>query len=107
MKKLGLTDSNELLTQIKPFLYYLASKDMDREGDGYFFNAKFYVGLFWKDKNSNDDEYEYIKICKVNISPELWFDTSVPFVYIELKKPFEIHIDVNYEYKKYIYGGRF
>ena len=115
-KKLCFTDSYELLNQIKPFLYYLGSKDMDREGDGYIFNADLSVGLFWKDKNNNDDDYEYkhIKIWGVpikNIGSELNFSTYFPYVvvYRELEKPFEIHIDVNYEYKNYllIYGEDF
>ena len=30
-----ITDIDMLFTQIKPFLYYLGSKDVNREGDGY------------------------------------------------------------------------
>ena len=42
------TDIDDLLTQIKPFLYYLASKDANREGDKYIFETELVVGLFWK-----------------------------------------------------------
>ena len=45
-KKIGVTDMDELLTQIKPFLYYLGSKDVNREGDGYIFETDLLVGLF-------------------------------------------------------------
>ena len=55
---MGVTNRDELLTQIKPFLYYLASKDVNREGDGYIFETDLLVRLFWKNKNSND-EYDY------------------------------------------------
>ena len=91
-KKLGFTDNDEILNQIKPCLSYL-----------YIFKACFTVGLFWKDKNSNDDEYEYkyIKIWGVHISTEFYFSTFFPynFVYRELEKPLEIHMDVHQEYK--------
>ena len=103
--KLGFTDSNELFNQIKPFLYYLGSKDLDREVDGYMFKADLSVGLFWKDKNN--DDYQYIKIGGVHINnifggeDNFHFNICFPynFVYREFEKPFEIHIDVNYEYK--------
>ena len=42
------TDIDDLLTQIKPFLYYLASKDVNREGDRYIFETELVVGFFWK-----------------------------------------------------------
>ena len=94
-----------MLTQIKPFLYYLGSKDVNREGDGYICETVLYVGLFWKYKNSNDEyDYKYIQIGGVhinNIGSEFNFvPLSFPddFVYRELEKPFEIHIDVYQEY---------
>ena len=68
-KKIGFTDRDELLTQIKPFLYYLGSKDVNREGNGYIFEVDLFVGLFWKYKNSNDEyDYKYIKIWVVHIN---------------------------------------
>ena len=68
-KKIGVTDRDELLTQIKPFLYYLGSKDVNREGDGYIFETDLLVGLFWKYKNSNDEyDYKYTKIGGVHIN---------------------------------------
>ena len=39
---------DDLLEQIKPYLYYLASKDVNREGDRYIFETELVVGLFWK-----------------------------------------------------------
>ena len=111
-KKLGVTDMDELLTQIKPFLYYLGSKDVNREGDGYIFETDLLVGLFWKYKNSNDAyDYKYIQIGGVhinNIGSELNFDTFYPrgdVVYRELEKPFEIYIDVHQEYDLLIVGA--
>ena len=104
-KKIGVTDIDMLLTQIKPFLYYLGSKDVNRDGDGYICETVLYVGLFWKYKNSNDEyDYKYIQIGGVhidNIGSELNFvPLSLPddFVYRELEKHFEIHIDVYQEY---------
>ena len=41
------TDIDDLLTQIKPFLYYLASKDVNREGDRYIFETELVVGFFF------------------------------------------------------------
>ena len=94
-----------MLTQIKPFLYYLGSKDANREGDGYIFEAELNVGLFWKYKNSNDEyDYKYITMWFVdinNIGSEVNFDSFFPYgdvINRELEKPFEIHIDVRQEY---------
>ena len=42
------TDIDDLLTQIKPFLYYLASKDVNREGDRYIFETELVIGFFLK-----------------------------------------------------------
>ena len=103
---------DELLTQIKPFLYYLGSKDVNREGDGYIFETDLLVGLFWKYKNSNDEyDYKYIQIVEIyinNIGSELKFDTFYPrgdVDYRELENPFEIHIDVHQEYNLLIDGA--
>ena len=111
-KKIGVTDMDELLTQIKPFLYYLGSKDVNREGDGYIFETDLLVGLFWKYKNSNDEyDYKYIQIGGVhinNIGSELSFDTFYPrgdVDYRELENPFEIHIYVHQEYNLLIVGA--
>ena len=111
-KKIGVIDMDELLAQIKPFLYYLGSKDVNREGDGYIFETDLLVGLFWKYKNSNDEyDYKYIQIGGVhinNIGSELNFDTFYPrgdVDYRELENPFEIHIDVHQEYNLLIVGA--
>ena len=100
-KKIGVRDIDDLLTQIKPFSYYLASKDVNREEDGYKIFTDLWVGLFWKYKNSNDEyEYKHIHIGGVHINnmrSGLNFDTFFPHSdidYRELQKPFEIHIDV-------------
>ena len=94
-----------MLTQIKPFLYYLGSKDANREGDGYLFTTDLSVGLFWKYKKGNDEyDFNYIRLGIVYINnngPNLFFDTfySCDNVdYRELEKPFEIHIDVSQRY---------
>ena len=106
-KKIGVTGRGELLTQIKPFLYYLGSKDVNREGDEYIFKTDLSVGLCWKYKNSNDEyNYKYIKKWVVNINSigsKANFNHFIPWLdgdvaNSELEKPFEIHIDVHQEY---------
>ena len=96
---------DDLLEQIKPYLYYLASKDVNREGDRYIFETVLVVGLFWKiQKNNGEYRYKYIRIGGFlfnNIESSLNFDIFYPcddISYRELKKPFEIHIDVFQEY---------
>ena len=93
------------IEQIKPYLYYLASKDVNREGDRYIFETVLVVGLFWKiQKNNGEYRYKYIRIGGFlfnNIESSLNFDIFYPcddISYRELKKPFEIHIDVFQEY---------
>ena len=51
-KKLCFTNKNELLTQIKPFLYYLGSIDMNREGDRYQCETVLTIELRLKYKNN-------------------------------------------------------
>ena len=104
-KKIGVTKRDELLAQIKPFLYFLGSKDVNREGNGYIFEAELNLGLFWKYKNSNDEyDYKYITMWLVdinNIGSKVNFNSFFPcgdVVNRELEKPFEIHIDVRQEY---------
>ena len=111
-KKIGITDMDELLAQIKPFLYYLASKDVNREGDGYIFETNLLVGLFWKYKKSNDEyDYKYIRIGEFhinNIGSGLNFVSFIPVDDVdcrELEKPFEIHIDVRQEHNLLIVGA--
>ena len=92
-----------MLTQIKPFLYYLASKDVNREGDGYIFGTDLFVGFFWEYKKSND-EYKNIRIGVFNIDnirSGLNFVSFIPYDdvdYRELENPFEIYIEVVQEY---------
>ena len=104
-------DIDDLLTQIKPFLYYLASKDANREGDSYIFETELVVGVFWKiQKNNGGYNYKYIRIGGFvlnNIESKLNFHIFYPcddVSYRELKKPFEIHIDVFQEYNLPIVG---
>ena len=111
-KKIGVTDRDELLTQIKPFLYYLGSKDVNREENEYIFEVDLIIGLFWKYKNNNDEfHYKYIKIWGghiVRIGSELNFSSFFPCGDVtnrELEKPFEIHIDVQQEYNLLIVGA--
>ena len=101
-----------MLTQIKPFLYYLGSKDANREGDGYICKTDVMVGLFWKYKNSNDEyDINFIYIGGVNINnigSEVNFNSFFPCGDVtnrELEKPFEIHIDVQQEYNLLIVGA--
>ena len=54
-------DSNDLVAQIKSFLYYLASKCMKREEeDDFIFSGFLEVGIFFIE--DNEKEYEYIKV---------------------------------------------
>ena len=111
-KKIGFTDRDELLTQIKPFLYYLGSIDANREGDGYICETYLSVGLFSKYKNNLDEYgYKYIQIGGAhvnNITSELIFDIFYPWgdnITRELEKPFEIHINVHQDYNLLIVGA--
>ena len=104
-KKIGFRDIDDLLTKIKPFLYYLASKDVNREGDGYIFETDLWWGFFCQYKNNNDEyDFEYIRTGGVdinNIGSKLNFDTFYSendIDYRELERPFEIHIDVHQIY---------
>ena len=49
---------DDLLEQIKPYIYYLASKDVNREGDRYIFETELVVRLFWKIQ-THDGDYRY------------------------------------------------
>ena len=92
------------MTHIKPFLYYLGSKDANREGDGYICKTDLMVGLFWKYKNSNDEyDINFIHIGGVHINGRfvIIFDTFYrrgDVTNEELEKPFKIHIEVHQEY---------
>ena len=101
-----------MLTQIKPFLYYLGRKDVNGEGNGYIFEAELIVGLCWKYKDSNDEyDYKYITMWLVdinNIGSEVNFNSFFPCGDVtnrEPEKPFEIHIDVHQEYNLLIVGA--
>ena len=49
--------NEELINYIKPFLYYLASKNINREGEGCGFRTTYEVGVCWKEMY--DDWYYY------------------------------------------------
>ena len=53
--------NEELINHIKPFLYYLASKNINREGEGCGFRTTYEVGVCWKNMYSYgyDDGYYY------------------------------------------------
>ena len=48
----------KLINYIKPFLYYLASKNINREGEGCWLQATYEVGVCWKNMYY-DDGYCY------------------------------------------------
>ena len=48
--------NEELINYIKPFLYYLASKNITREGEGCGFRTTYEVGVCWKNMYSYDDD---------------------------------------------------
>ena len=50
--------NEELINYIKPFLYYLASKNINREGEGCGFQAIYEVGVCWKNMYCDDDDYD-------------------------------------------------
>ena len=96
---------DDLLEQIKPYLYYLASKDVNREGDRYIFETELVVGLFWKIQTHDGGyRYKYIRLGGFvlnNIESSLNFDIFYPCDNVnhrDLRRPFEIHIDVFQEY---------
>ena len=47
----------KLINYIKPFLYYLASKNINREGEGCRFQATHEVGVCWKNMYYDDGYY--------------------------------------------------
>ena len=49
--------NEELINHIKPFLYYLASKNINREGEGYGFRTTYEVGVCWKEMYYDDGYY--------------------------------------------------
>ena len=96
---------DDLLEQIKPYLYYLSSKNVNREGDRYIFGTELVVGLFWKSQKPNGEyRYKYIRIAGFlldNIESNLNLKTFYPIddiSHVDLKKPFEIHINILQEY---------
>ena len=92
-KNICFTDRDELFTQIKPFLYYLGSKDLDREGGEYQCKTFLLLELRWN--------YKSDKILVVSVETDGNFIDPLPcgeFDYIELKKPFEIRVNVFKEY---------
>ena len=95
-----------MLAQIKPFIYYLASKYVNREGDRYISKTDLLVGLFWRYKKSNDEyDYKYIRIGEFYIMNSesglnffCFWPTDDDVDCRELEKPFEIHIDACHKY---------
>ena len=47
----------KLINYIKPFLYYLASKNINREGEGCWLNTSYEVGVCWKNMYYDDGYY--------------------------------------------------
>ena len=106
-KEVGITNRTELMDQLRPLLYYLASKDVNCERYKYMLEVRLDIGIYWEyDKEIENDKYSRLWTCQINrIGSE--FDFHSFFTYdnvskIELEKPFEIHIDV--EYYILIYG---
>ena len=92
-KNICFTDKDELFTQIKPFLYYLGSKDLDREGEEYQCKTFLLLELRWNYKSDT--------ILVASVETDGNFIDPLPcgeFDYIELKKPFEIRVNVFKEY---------
>ena len=82
-----------MFTQIRPLLYYLGSKDLDREGEEYQCKTFLYLELRWN--------YKSDRILVAIIETDGNFRDPLPcgwFNYIELKKPFEIRVNVLKEY---------
>ena len=49
----------KLINYIKPFLYYLASKNINREGEGCWLNTSYEVGVCLKNMYDDDDDDGY------------------------------------------------
>ena len=49
--------NEELINYIKSFLYYLASKNINREGEGCGFRTTYEVGVCWKEMYYDDGYY--------------------------------------------------
>ena len=50
--------NEELINYIKPFLYCLASKNINREGEGCGFRTTYEVGVCWKEMYYDDGYYQ-------------------------------------------------
>ena len=48
----------KLINYIKPFLYYLASKNINREGEGCWLNTSYQVNVCWKNMYYDDWYYQ-------------------------------------------------
>ena len=98
-------DSNDVVAQIKSFLYYLASKCMKREEDDFIFSGFLEVGFFFH--RDNEKEYEYIKVKNYCIETS-FLENNYLYLHCFKKEnylnerffnePFEIHIDVSCDY---------
>ena len=103
--EIDMTKNNieTLLKNIKPFLCYIGSENMDKE-DGIFisceYEATFIIGVLFTNINRNN-ECRYIKLWHLNMNSEPKLFNIFPFDFDQqelegyyFEKPFEIHIDV-------------
>ena len=100
-KKVGdIYDREEFFDHLKPILFYLGSKGLNREENKYGYEAQVTIGLTWKYENSD----KYIEIWNGKIESfgsELTFYHFFPCGNVnnkEFSKPFEIQIEVFDQY---------
>ena len=105
--EIDITNNEELFDNIKPFLYYLGSKDLEcEEGEEDYdeYITTFTVGAQFKFLHNIEEECCYIKLftLSMNYDLDLYNIRPCPVNPTELEtnflNPFEIHIDFEKEY---------
>ena len=103
-ERYGITDSHDIKRKIKPFLYYLTSNYKDRSGEcnNIYTNntADIEVGVFFRDSNQYA-RLDIFWVCHSEHEQDLNLHTGSEFLRRDepvLNEPFEIHVDVKWEY---------
>ena len=91
--EIDITNNEELFVNIKPFLYYLGSKDLEcEEGEKDYdeYIITFTVGVLFRFINNNEEECCYIKLFSLFMNYDLSLDSiiSCPVNHAELENNF-------------------
>ena len=92
--------NEELINYIKPFLYYLASKNINREGEGCGVRTTYEVGVCWKEMY--DDGYYYQRttpwVVMIGGGDGLTMNVILNDYNCEEQTPFEIELKMYQTY---------